>query len=185
MTDPRTDEQLLSDFAKGHDAALGVLAARHERALVGLARGLLNGNTDSARDAVQDSWVRVIKSAKHFQHRAAVKTWLYRIVINKCMDLRRKQLPPSLNGHAAPHEPPGESPAPLATMQSQERTHQLREKLDAMNGETRLLLLLCYHEGLSHPEAADVLGIPVGTLKSRLHAALESLRTAMASEITP
>lgn len=181
MTDPRTDEQLLSDFAKGHDAALGVLAARHERALVGLARGLLHGDLDAAHDAVQESWVRVIKSARHFQHRSAVKTWLYRILINKCLDIRRKHLPPALNGHGRGPEPP----QPSASLQTEESKARLRYAIDAMPGETRLLLLLCYHEGLSHPEAAEVLEIPVGTLKSRLHAALESLRSKLATEMNP
>lgn len=174
----QTDEALLAAFARGRDDALGALAARYEAVLVGLARGLLSGRDDLARDAVQDSWVRVIRFAKHFDGRSSVKTWLYRIVVNRCSDLRRRIVPPALNGTAEARA----SDEPLEVIEVEDRKARMRKAVDRMPGDTRLILLLCYHEGLSHAEASAVLEIPVGTLKSRLHAALESLRGAMASE---
>lgn len=183
MTDLRTDEQLLGSFAQGHEEALGLLAARYEGAMVGLARGLLGGREDAARDVVQDVWVRVIKSAKHFGGRSAVKTWLYRIVVNRCHDARRESAKLSLNGSVQRY--PTSDAEPEAALHAEESKDRLRVALEGMDGDARLLLLLCYHEGLSHTEAADVLGVPVGTLKSRLHKALERLRGVMASEMTP
>jgi|SRR5262245_22036872 len=178
MPEPPTDEQLLSRFAKGDDEALGTLAERYEPALLGLAAAVLSGRNDLARDAVQDAWVRVIKSARHFAGRSTVKTWLYRIVINRCLDLRQKLAAPRLNGDShTVHE------TPLAAAAGNERLDRLRGALDTLSGESRLLVLLCYHEGLGHAAAADVLGIPIGTLKSRLHAALTQLRAALPSEV--
>lgn len=170
MDDPRTDEQLLAAAGRGDAAALGVLAGRYEPSLLGLARGLLNGREDAARDAVQDAWVRVIRSARHFAGRSAVKTWLYRIVVNRCHDLRAK--PPALNG--TPDRPAADPPRPDHDM--------LAALVNDLPPDTRLILLLCYHRGLTHTEAAGVLDIPAGTLKSRLHAALESLRARLPEE---
>jgi len=190
MSDPPTDEQLLRRFVKGDESALGELASRHEPALVGLARAMLGGDADAARDAVQESWVRVITAAPRFQHRSGVKTWIYRIVINRCIDLRRTRQPLPLDlrhESDAPQSPDLRTPDPGAALDAGETARQLHAALDALSGEARLLLLLCYHEGLTHPQAADVLGIPVGTLKSRLHTALAQLRTRLnpTAEVTP
>ena len=78
------DRQILQRVAGGEHGALGELAARHEAALLGLARGLLGGSTDLAEEAVQDAWVRVLSRAGSFNGDASVKTWLFRIVINRC-----------------------------------------------------------------------------------------------------
>src|SRR5262245_9698088 len=86
MDDP--DLTLLRRFAMGEDAALGELAARYERPLLGLAMGLLK-ERDLARDAVQETWLRVIKSARHFAGASTVKTWIYRILINRALDMRK------------------------------------------------------------------------------------------------
>ncbi|MHC4137655.1 MAG: RNA polymerase sigma factor, partial [Planctomycetota bacterium] len=89
MMDPNaTDEQLLSAFVDGDREALGELARRHEQALLGLARGLLGGQSASALDAVQETWMRVIRYGSSFNGRSTVKTWLYRIAVNRCRDLR-------------------------------------------------------------------------------------------------
>lgn len=175
-----SDEDLLRRFAQGERSALDSLARRHEPALLGLARGLLSGRADLAQEAVQDSWVRVIRFARDFDQRSAVKTWLYRIVINRCKDIRVKELA-TRDGH--PGDPPvgtgGLSPTPL------EETSRLRTHIDRLPDASRLILLLCYHRGLTHPQAAGVLGIPIGTLKSRLSAALAELRSSLPEETHP
>lgn len=180
MTDEPTDEQLVSAFAKGDSLALGTLARRYESPLYGLARGLLSGKDDLARDAVQEVWVRVIRYAKHFEGRSSVRTWLYRIVVNNCHDLRdanAKESRAILNGsiRSDGHErPPSLAP-----------NEDLARLLEGMPESVRLILLLCHHRGLTHEQAADVLGIPVGTLKSRLHAAMTQLRAIAAQEAHP
>lgn len=171
---PVTDEQLLRDFARGRESALGHLARRYEGSLLGVARGVLGGREDLARDAVQDAWLRVISAARGFEGRSSVKTWLYRIVVNRALDLRAK-----VSATPMP-APPAAVASALGALESDERLIDLRRAVDALPGEARLLLILCYHDGLSHAEAAEVLGLPQGTLKSRLHAALSELRTRLA-----
>lgn len=165
-----TDESLLRDFVRGRRDALGELARRYERPLLGLARGLLGGRDDLARDAVQDTWLRVIRYGKSFNGTSSVKTWLYRIAINRCRDLRARPSP-------APNGPP-EGSAAAASQDTSSLTHHLSE----LAPDRRELLLLCYHDGITHQHAAAILELPLGTLKSRLHTALTELRKAMAAE---
>ncbi len=177
----RTDEQLLAAFAGGERAALGELADRHERALLGLARGLL-GSRSAACDAAQEAWVRVIRHAKGFRGQSSVKTWLYRIVINECSEVRKRlgrerdragaleSMPPAGADQEAP-EDGGDD--------------EIRRAVDSLEESRRVVVLLCYSAGMTHEVAAEVLGVPVGTLKSRLHAALTTLRRRMTEGVTP
>lgn len=128
---------------------------------------------------MQDAWVRVIRSAKHFGFRSSVRTWLYRIVINRCHDLRAS------GRLASPRDGRAPEPAAPASGAGPVDDAVLRRAVDGLPGDRRLIVVLCYHRGLSHAQAADVLGIPAGTLKSRLSAALAELRAALASEVRP
>jgi RNA polymerase sigma-70 factor (ECF subfamily) len=174
-------ELLRRYFAGGDRRDFAELAARYEAPLLGLAHGLLSGRSDLAQDAVQDAWMRVVRSGKHFEGKSSVKTWLYRIVINRCADLRarhaRRGAAEWSEDHAAAGTvPPLEAAAVVASEASDCRAG-LRRVMETLPEGTRLILLLCYHDGLGHEEAAEVLGLPVGTLKSRLGRALEELRS--------
>jgi RNA polymerase sigma-70 factor (ECF subfamily) len=175
------DLTLLHRFAKGEDAALGELAARYERALLGLAMGLLS-DRELARDAVQETWLRVIKSARHFAGASTVKTWIYRILINRALDLRQARRRMRIGPLADQVTASGQ---PDQAAHHLENGQLLRHAVDALPADQRLILLLSYHEGLSHSAAAEVLDIPVGTLKSRLHAALTQLRARLVPEAAP
>ena len=181
MTAPDTlsDEQLLARFTAGDRAALGELAARHENHLVGLATGLLDGRRDLAQDAVQEAWVRVIRYANSFAGQSSFQTWMFRIVINRCRDLRTG-LKAAQRADGDP-PPTGQEEGPLRLVTT-DRPDDVRSALQKLVPSVRLVLLLCYHRGLTHPQAAEVLGIPVGTLKSRLSAALRELRGVLQAE---
>jgi RNA polymerase sigma-70 factor (ECF subfamily) len=180
------DGDLLRRFARGDRDALGELAARYEAPLLGLATGLLGGRGDLAREAVQDAWTKVIRYAGSFEGRSSVRTWLYRIVINRCHDLRARREPVmGVNGTLDGVErssDPGLSPGGTRGLDEDGR---VRDALEALSDAQRLIVLLCYHRGLSHEQAARVLDIPMGTLKSRLHAALVVLRSRLGEEETP
>jgi RNA polymerase sigma-70 factor (ECF subfamily) len=186
------DEQLIARFARKSDqAALGELARRHERSLLGLACGVLGGRQDLAVDAIQETWIRVIRFAPTFHGRSSFKTWLYRIAINQCRNLRKSQLQESKSRSEA-DEPDARSPADAilddsmattASIEQVEANHMVQREVDALVEDRRLVLLLCYHRGMTHEIAAEILEIPLGTLKSRLHAALGELRERLAVEI--
>lgn len=183
--DPVSDETLLKQFADGRSASLGDLAQRYEAPLLGLARGLLRGRDDLARDAVQETWVRVIRFAESFNGNSGVKTWLYRIAINQCRDLAALAAKHSTRTEAAAHTAGDskENTAVDAGAIETERDDQIRAAVSTLDFDKREILLLCYHEGLTHNDAARTLGIPVGTLKSRLHAALAELRERLNREM--
>jgi RNA polymerase sigma-70 factor (ECF subfamily) len=189
-----SDESLLKSFTRGDLLALDLLARRHEGALLALARGVL-GCDDLARDAVQESWLRVIRHAKGFVGTSSVRTWLYRIVINRCLDLARNRLRAaaseranpttshSTNSHSTnPHSanPPSTTLDAFESASARERIERLRAHLRQLPEGDRVIILLCYQDRVGHAAAAEILGIPIGTLKSRLHAALLRLRALAA-----
>ena len=182
MRDDATDEQLLKEFLGGRRPALGALAQRYERPLLGLACGLLGGSEAAAQDAVQNAWLRVIRYGRSFKGRCAFKTWIYRITINECRRLHGK----NGNEQAAQAIPDdcGEDRPPDAAAMRFERNEVLQKALQRLHDRKRLVILLCYHEGMRHEQAAQILGIPTGTLKSRLNAALGELRRALPAEVT-
>jgi RNA polymerase sigma-70 factor (ECF subfamily) len=175
--DPPTDEILLTRFRRGDQSALAELARRYERPLLGLANAVLGGRSDLARDAVQETWVRVIRFAGSFSARSSFKTWIYRITLNQCRTLAVKSKRPSAG-------PPDDAHAPLPDPAAADDKAWLRTQLQSFPPDRRLLLLLCYHDGMTHQTVAEILGIPVGTVKSRLHAALIDLRQRLATEST-
>ncbi len=135
-------------------------------------------------DAVQETWVRVIKYGKSFRAGSTVKTWLYRILINTAKDTRAKSSRMRIG------LPDGGADSSLRVVNDTDSTTtpsnpRIRAAIESLSGDHRLLVLLCYHQGLTHPQAADVLDIPVGTLKSRLNAALTALRNNLGPEFSP
>ncbi len=180
-----SDATLLQDFLRGRREALGELAARYERALLGLAQGLLDGRTDMACDAIQETWVRVIRFGAGFDGRSSFKTWLYRIAINQCRTVKARTRDAEVPKGVEPGAEHRSAEEPLIGGTSGEDKAWLREQVRLLSPDKRTVLLLCYHEGMTHPQAAEILEVPLGTLKSRLHAALTTLRARMASETAP
>jgi RNA polymerase sigma factor (sigma-70 family) len=184
---PQSDEQLLAELAAGKRTGLEQLARRYERPLLGLAAGVLQGRSDLACDAVQETWVRVIRFAGSFNGRSSVKTWLYRIALNQCRNLlsagAAAALASARDDRRAPPEPAVANPS--SAVADSERLDCLRAAVGRLDPDKRAVLLLCYHQGLTHEQAAEILEIPVGTLKSRLHAALRDLRERLNAESKP
>ncbi|MBI5864782.1 MAG: sigma-70 family RNA polymerase sigma factor [Planctomycetes bacterium] len=177
-----SDEQLVSNLAAGDAAALEVLAGRYERSLVGLARGMLNGSHDLAGEAVQETWIRVIRFSAGFRDKSSAKTWLYRILLNQCRSLNRNGRRPARSDTDAIDRVADSKPADPP---DGERLERLRAAVSRLNEDQQALVLLCYHEGMTHPQAAAVLDWPLGTLKSRLHTALAELRRLLADREEP
>ena len=182
MTPEKTDEQLLTDFAAGERPALGELARRYERPLLGLAQGLLGGRGDLACDAVQETWVRVIRFGRQFMGRSSFKTWVYRIAVNQCRTLQAVRPVPV---DEATRPKAAEDSEPEQPLEVADQNHVVRRAVERLEDDKRFVVLLCYHAGMTHEQAAEILELPLGTLKSRLHAALAELRGTLAAEGKP
>lgn len=183
MKPNNTDEELLSAFLAGQRGALGEIARRYERPLLGLTAGLLGGRRDLACDAVQETWLRVIRFGEQFMGRSSFKTWIYRIAVNQCHSLQAARAVPQraeLSDAAS-----GRDAWPDDEAEAVDQNHALRRAVERLEADKRLVILLCYHSGMTHEQAADVLELPLGTLKSRLHAALTELRATLSAEAKP
>ena len=180
MPHDSTDEALLRRFVGGQGEALGELAQRYELHLLGLARGMLGGRDDLACDAVQETWMRVIRYGASFNGKSSFRTWLYRILINRCRSTTKEE---GKRLGSLPADPPQhDRQQRTATASPDEDSRDLHAAVAQLTAAKREVLLLCYHADLTHEQAAKILRIPPGTLKSRLHAALEELRQRLATE---
>ena len=171
------DATLLHRHVEGDPAAFGVLFARHRDRLWAVALRTC-GNPDDAADGLQDGMVAAFRRAGSFRGDAAVTTWLHRVVVNACLDrLRRSKvratepLPDDLEeragrGSLVTGATSGASD-PVEAAEGAERRRAVLGALAALTPEQRAALVLVDMEGYSVDEAAALLEVPAGTVKSR------------------
>lgn len=178
-----TDEALLSAFCRRRvESALGELAGRYEPALLGLARGII-GQLCGAEDAVQEAWLRVIRYGAHFDGKCSVKTWLYRIVINKSLDIRTDSRRLMSRSSVSSYDQSSQtSDIQVQIAHTQDDLLRLQTAIDQLPDSARVVLMLCSHRGVTQEQAAEILGLPLGTLKTRHASAVRQLRMQMGTE---
>ncbi len=183
-TELATDEQLLERYLNGELAAFRQLVARYERELYAfLARFL--GDRTAAEDIFQEAFLQVHQSGHSFDPTRRFRPWLFTIAANKARDLMRSQarrpaapLDAKISGGAngdggtfvdlmAADVPDIDEPA-----KRQELSDQVRNVVEELPDHLREILLLSYFHQFPYKQIADILEIPLGTVKSRLHAAV-------------
>ena len=177
--DPRDDRALLAAHLTGDTDAFGVLFARHRARLWAVALRTL-GNPDDAADALQDALISAYRRAGSYRGDAAVTTWLHRVVVNACLDrVRREQvrradpLPDDLDAGGAAHVrgtvggPDAAWGDPVAAAETDERRRLVLDALARLPVDQRVALVLVDIEGRSVQEAATILDVAAGTVKSR------------------
>lgn len=186
--DQHTDEALLAALRDGRHDVLNTLVRRYERELYGYLRRYLN-DENLAEDVFQNTFLQVFLKRRQYEVGRPAKPWLYAIATNQAIDaLRRQNRHPTLSLEQATQiTPDGESggwingleavsPAPLDLLTIDERAQLIKTSVEQLPDLLRPVLLLAYYQGLKYREIADILGIPVGTVKSRLHAAIARLQ---------
>jgi RNA polymerase sigma-70 factor (ECF subfamily) len=175
-----TDEELLALIATGDSGAFETLYRRYARPLLGLALRRL-GDRGRAEDAVQEAFTSVWRSARSYRpERGRAAPWLYAVARNAIVDRGRART-------EAPMEPADE---PSTDPRPDERTEQewvawrVHRALEELPEHERRLIELAYWGGLSQSEIADLLDIPLGTVKTRTRAALARLAAALEKELT-
>jgi RNA polymerase sigma-70 factor (ECF subfamily) len=162
---PGNEAELLTRVVSGDRAAFDAIMRTHEDRVFSVCLRLL-GDRERALDATQDTFLIVFRKANQFQGRSALGTWIYRIAVNTCYDhLRRAQRRPTqpLPEHLDPSDPSAEEAIESAALRP-----EIETALGRLPTDFREAVILSDLEGLTMPEAAEVLGVPIGTVKSRV-----------------
>jgi RNA polymerase sigma-70 factor (ECF subfamily) len=165
VNDP-SDESLLAAHLRGDPHAFGQLVGRHERRVYGLCLRIL-GSREDAEDATQEAFLAALRKASTFRQAAAFTTWLYRVAVNAATDQARRRGrarlspldPEDVSLAADPGGDPGELVATAVTVQA---------ALAQVPEEFRVAVVLCDLYRVPYAEAAQILEVPVGTVKSRV-----------------
>ena len=181
---PSSEARLIGRARDGDVQAFGRLIELNKDYVYNAVYHLV-GNAADADDIAQEVFLRAFKNLGGFEGRARFSTWLYGIMLNSVRSFwRRRTLrsTASLDGgdEDSPRpDPPANSDGPAAVSDRRERVAAVRSAIAALDEESREIVVLRDIKGMAYEELADVLGIPVGTVKSRLHRARAALRQAL------
>ena len=190
-TEEPSDEQLFKTFCDTEDtSAYEVLVSRYERELFSYLRRYV-GSAEMAEDVFQATFLQIYVKRDRFEAGRRFRPWMYTIATNQAIDAQRRNRRHrmvSLDQRSGNDEEgdlmsvvSSGAPTAVENLEDEEAREWVRGAVDNLPETLRAALILVYHQGLKYREAADVLGIPVGTVKSRLHAALSKLNRAWTS----
>jgi RNA polymerase sigma-70 factor, ECF subfamily len=166
-------DNLLLRIAGDDERAFRALVERHIDHAYGLALRIL-GNGADAEDVVQDTFLKVWTHRGRWETgRAKFSTWLYRVVMNRCIDLRRQPRNEDVEGVP---EPIDQQPDVVTTMQRAEVKDMLDDAMRSLPDHQRVAVILSYHESLSNQEIADVMETTVAAVESLLKRGRQQLR---------
>jgi RNA polymerase sigma-70 factor (ECF subfamily) len=175
------DNRLIADCLRGRTAAFGELVRRYQERLYNAVYRLVD-NAEDAQDVVQEAFLNAYQSLDSFKGDALFFTWLYRIAFNAAVSLKRKQkaILRLERGHGGgfSHEPLDqcEHTQPGFGLERVEEEQRLMKALHRLSAEHRAVLVLKDLEGLKYEVMAEILAVPIGTIRSRLHRARLELR---------
>lgn len=172
------DADLIAETLAGQTAAFGKLVQKYQDRLFNTIAHLA-GNSEDARDIVQEAFVQAFVKLESFRGSSAFYTWLYRIAFNISAGWRRKhRVVGSLDRSREElgMEPADNGDSPLEQLEQQERCGQVRQALGRLSDEHRKILVLREIEGCEYESIAEILDLPIGTVRSRLHRARLQLR---------
>jgi RNA polymerase sigma-70 factor (ECF subfamily) len=197
----RTDEELLlAHRSQTSREAFEELVRRYESELYNYLRNYL-GDSQMAEDAFQAAFLQVHMKCDQFEEGRKVRPWLYAVATNQAIDAQRRNrrhrlvsLDARRSGFGLNDEDGGpllnlvdsDEQTPSDQYQLAEEARYVREAVDQLPDALRRVVLLVYYQGLKYREAADALDVPVGTVKSRLHAAICKLNESLtAVQLSP
>jgi RNA polymerase sigma-70 factor (ECF subfamily) len=174
-----TDEELM-EMVKGDDPRLAFeeLMNRYEKRLVNFLNRYA-GDVSTAENLAQETFLRIYKNRMEYEPQAKFKTWLYRIATNLAIDEFRKKSRRKEDLYDEFPDKPSSNPNPHEAMIRDERARRVREKLMELDESHRVVLVMKWFEGLKYEQIAKILGISVGTVKSRVHYALKKLEVEL------
>ena len=172
------DVRLIDETLAGQTEAFSELVRKYQDRLCTTMAHVL-GSRDDAADVVQDAFVQAFVKLDTFQRTSAFYTWLFRIAHNTALSLhRRRRSYDSLEQikEVGGGEPADDEPEPAERLERRERVKQVQAALNTLTAEHRAILVLREMENFEYDVIADMLELPVGTVRSRLHRARVQLR---------
>ncbi|MPZ51722.1 MAG: RNA polymerase sigma factor SigM [Acidimicrobiia bacterium] len=164
--DEGDDTDLIGRVIEGDRRAFDLLMRRHEERIFAVCLGMMR-DREAALDATQDTFLTVFRKAQQFRGDAKLTTWMHRIAVNTCLDRlrsRQRRATSPLESVAEPEDATATDPFTGVDLRP-----AIEDALSRIPDEYRAAIVLCDLQGASVAEAADVLEIAVGTVKSRLH----------------
>jgi RNA polymerase sigma-70 factor (ECF subfamily) len=171
------DEKLIEAALAGDSAAFGELVRKYQDRLYNTMTHLI-GSAEDAKDVVQDAFVKAFVKLESFQRASGFYTWLYRIAFNTAMSRGRRRRPlQSVDlQQDCGQEPLDRGEPPGDRLEREELAVQVRAALETLSDEHRTVLVLRDIDGCDYEAMADILEVPLGTVRSRLHRARLQLR---------
>lgn len=186
----QSDEELCRQVAEHNAAAFEALLDRHQARAFRLACSILGSEAD-ARDVSQDAFIRLYEAAGKFDGRSRFTTWFHRIVVNLCIDHKRrnkwwrKMVPfsnPDDDPDAPPVDPPSPEPGPESLAIRGDSGRRLRAALEGLSPTQRAAVLLQTEEDLTSREIAQILKCSESTARVHIHRALAHLKKTMRAD---
>ena len=187
-----TDEQLLQEHRRGQTERFELLVRRYSQELFRFAYRLL-GSPAAAEDIVQETFLQVHLSMARFDVSRRFRPWVFTIAANKARDYlrsqkRRPEVPldavadgSSDGGRSFSDLLSGRSVAPAVALEREERSSRVRQLVEQLPPHLKEVLVLGYYHGFAYKEMANVLDVPIGTVKSRLHSAVAKMGDLISS----
>ena len=177
------DTDLISRAAGGDPSAFQALVERH-RSMVYRVAYQFAGNHHDAEDIAQEVFIKVYRSLDRFRQDAQLTSWMYRIVMNACIDHRRRQRPAVTAPFGEEAEQrmlntPEDTPGPEDRAYAGELGQVLESEIGRLPNGQRVVFVMRHHQGMKLCEIAEALGLAEGTVKRQLHAAVHRLRQAL------
>ena len=188
MNDP--DRDLIELAQKGDKSAFGKLVDRYYEMVYIVTKGVLR-NHEAARDATQETFIKAYRDISKFKGQSKFKTWLYRVAFNAAIDLVRKRKPvqsidatdASSDEDTRPVIITDKSAGPRDQLLQAESHELVREAINELSEEHRVVLILREWDEMSYEEIAETVGIEVGTVMSRLHYARKKLSEVLGTRL--
>ena len=158
------DLELIRRFLGGDEKAFEILLERYYPRIYRLASHLL-GNPAAAEDIAQEAFMRAYRALPRFRGDASVYAWLYRITVNLCLNFLQRAHPLPDDNSLSP--PPG--PDASTQLEAKQRQVMVRRAIDSLPLHYRTVVILSAVEDLTYQEISDLLGTPMGTVKSRIN----------------
>jgi len=175
------DEKLLSLFQAGNVDAFEEIYHRYSGPLVNFMVRMLN-DQQRAEDIFQDIFIKLLEQPNIYQNRARFKIWVYRVAVNRCLNEIRNRKKRNVKPQQVTEALQMNQKASNSQFSQIELKIEIQQAVKLIPFEQQTVLILKYYHKLTYPEISQIIKCPVGTIKSRMHYAIQNLRELLIQE---